>query len=63
MTTSADEVVQAGGAPADGKRFRRALLKLSGEALLGGREYGIDPATVTAISEEIVAVHEAGTQL
>jgi len=43
--------------------FRRALLKLSGEALLGDREYGIDPKTVVAISNEILAVHEAGTEL
>jgi uridylate kinase len=46
-----------------GTQFGRALLKLSGEALLGGREYGIDPKTVTAIAGEIVAVHSAGTQL
>jgi len=62
VTTSTEEVAQAtpseGGTP-----FRRALLKLSGEALLGGREYGIDPKTVVAISEEIVGVHRAGTQL
>ena len=61
MSTST-EVAQAtpseGGTP-----FRRALLKLSGEALLGGREYGIDPKTVVAISEEIVGVNQAGTQL
>ena len=62
MSTSTDEVAEA-AAGASGTRFRRALLKLSGEALLGGREYGIDPATVTAISEEIVAVHHAGTEL
>ena len=43
--------------------FRRALLKLSGEALLGGRQYGIDPKTVVAIGEEVLAVHEAGTEL
>jgi uridylate kinase len=43
--------------------FRRALLKLSGEALLGGREYGIDPKTVEAIGREVHAVHEAGTEL
>jgi uridylate kinase len=43
--------------------FHRVLLKLSGEALLGGREYGIDPRTVEAISREVVAVHEAGTEL
>ena len=62
MTTSAEEVAQA-TAGGSGVQFRRALLKLSGEALLGDREYGIDPKTVTAIAEEIVAVHEAGTQL
>ena len=62
MSTSADEVAQA-VAPASGTAFRRVLLKLSGEALLGDREYGIDPTTVIAISEEIVAVHEAGTEL
>jgi uridylate kinase len=59
---STEEVARAAtGEP--GTQFRRALLKLSGEALLGDREYGIDPATVVAISEEIVAVHEAGTEL
>jgi uridylate kinase len=43
--------------------FHRVLLKLSGESLLGGREYGIDPKTVRAISAEIAAVHEAGTEV
>ncbi|HET9460920.1 MAG TPA: UMP kinase [Gaiellaceae bacterium] len=62
MTTSTDEVAQEVARPS-GTPFRRALLKLSGEALLGEREYGIDPTTVVAISEEIVAVHEAGTEL
>jgi len=62
VNTSTDEVAQA-ITPKSGTRFNRALLKLSGEALLGDREYGIDPKTVVAISEEIVAVHEAGTEL
>jgi len=62
VSTSTDEVAEAVAAEG-GTQFRRALLKLSGEALLGGREYGIDPKTVTAISEEIVAVQAAGTQL
>jgi uridylate kinase len=44
-------------------RFQRVLLKLSGEALLGPRQYGIDPKTVVAIGEEVVAVHEGGTEL
>jgi uridylate kinase len=62
VTTSTDEVVEV--APSEsGTPFRRVLLKLSGEALLGGREYGIDPKTVVATAEEVVAVHETGTQL
>ena len=43
--------------------FHRTLLKLSGEALLGDREYGIDPSTVVAIGKEVLAVREAGTEL
>jgi uridylate kinase len=62
VTTSTEEVLEA-TAIDSGTPFRRVLLKLSGEALLGGREYGIDPKTVTAISEEIVAVQEKGTEL
>lgn len=62
MSTSAEELVSR-AAPAEGKAFHRVLLKLSGEALLGEREYGIDPATVVAISQEVLAVHEAGTEL
>ena len=43
--------------------FHRVLLKLSGEALLGDREYGIDPATVVAIAREVRAVADSGTEL
>jgi uridylate kinase len=43
--------------------FRRVLLKLSGEALMGEREYGIDLATVDQIAREIVEVHESGLEL
>jgi uridylate kinase len=46
-----------------GAAFHRTLLKLSGEALLGEREYGIDPEKVKEIAEEVSAVHEAGTEL
>jgi uridylate kinase len=62
VTTGTEERAET-AAGRRGKQFRRALLKLSGEALLGGREYGIDPKTVSAIAEEIVAVQAAGTQL
>jgi len=44
-------------------RFHRVLLKLSGESLMGDREYGVDPNTVQSIAREVVAVHESGTEL
>jgi uridylate kinase len=43
--------------------FRRALLKLSGESLMGDREYGVDPRTVTSIAREVLAVQQGGTEL
>jgi uridylate kinase len=51
-------VRETAGAPA----FSRVLLKLSGEALLGPREYGIDLETVEAIASEVVAVHQQGVE-
>jgi uridylate kinase len=38
--------------------FRRVLLKLSGEALMGSRDYGIDVPVVRAIAHELVGVQE-----
>jgi uridylate kinase len=43
--------------------FRRVLLKLSGEALMGAREYGVELRTVEAIAGEIVAVQRAGVEV
>ena len=43
--------------------FHRILLKLSGEALMGEREYGIDLETVDAIAGEILDVHERGVEV
>src|SRR5919202_268100 len=43
--------------------FRRILLKLSGESLMGDREYGRDRATIDAIAEEIVEVQLAGVEI
>src|SRR5207245_1022595 len=42
--------------------FRRVLLKLSGESLMGEREYGMDRATIDAVAEEIVEVHASGVE-
>src|SRR5438874_519291 len=44
-------------------RYRRVLLKLSGEALAGGRGYGIDLQVVSNIAEQIKRVHEMGVQV
>lgn len=47
------------------RRFgsRRVLLKLSGEALMGERAYGIDAPTVHAVAREIATVHESGIEI
>jgi len=44
-------------------RFNRILLKLSGEVLMGPEQFGIDPATVTRLAEEIKAAVEDGHAL
>jgi uridylate kinase len=41
-------------------KYRRVLLKLSGEALCGNTPYGIDPATVNAIAKQVKLVTEMG---
>jgi uridylate kinase len=43
--------------------FKRILLKLSGEALLGGQSYGIDTAMAETVAREIKAVHEVGVEV
>jgi uridylate kinase len=44
-------------------RFKRILLKLSGEALMGERGFGIDPAVLAGISSEIAEIHGLGVQV
>jgi uridylate kinase len=46
-----------------GMRYKRILLKLSGEALLGSKEFGIDPEVLQQYSEEIKAVSDAGVEV
>ena len=54
---------RANGRETGSPAFRRVLLKLSGEALMGERENGIDLATVDRIAHEIVEVHQQGVEL
>jgi len=44
-------------------KYRRILLKLSGEALMGNVDYGIDPEVIKNIAAEIVAVQQAGAEV
>lgn len=62
MSAQADDRV-AGAPVAAAAPFRRVLLKLSGESLMGDRDYGVDPKTVTAIAREVVDVRKSGTEL
>jgi len=43
-------------------RYGRVLLKLSGEALMGEQQFGIDPAVATSIAKEIAEVQSLGIQ-
>jgi uridylate kinase len=45
------------------RRYARILVKLSGEALMGGGDYGIDPEVLRRIASEIVEVQARGTQV
>ncbi len=55
-----DETTDAGPtAPA----YRRVLLKISGEALMGPQGYGLHPPTVARIAGEVKSVHELGVEI
>lgn len=43
--------------------YQRILLKLSGEALMGDRAFGIDPDVISRVAREVAEVVQAGTQL
>ena len=44
-------------------KYRRVLLKISGEVLMGGSPFGIDLETVDAVAREVAAIHATGTEL
>jgi uridylate kinase len=53
-----------GGREASGSpRYGRILLKLSGEALLGSRQYGVDPAVCSFIASQVSVVRAAGVEV
>src|SRR2546425_12871092 len=44
-------------------KYKRVLLKLSGEALMGDQGFGIDPQIVLRIASEIQEIHNLGVQV
>lgn len=44
-------------------KYKRVLLKLSGEALMGKQQYGIDPDRLNQYAEEIKKVHDKGVEI
>src|SRR5437870_4387436 len=59
MTAVADSDPKTRSAPA----FGRVLFKLSGEALMGPREFGLDAQTVEDVARELVEVHASGLEI
>jgi uridylate kinase len=44
-------------------KYRRVLLKVSGEALSGGKKFGIDPDTINALSDNVKIIYEMGVEI
>ena len=44
-------------------KYQRVLLKLSGEALMGEHQFGIDPKIVDRIAQEVKELHDAGVEV
>ena len=44
-------------------KYKRILLKLSGEALMGERQYGIDPKILAEYADEIKQIHDKGIEV
>ncbi|MFI9651728.1 UMP kinase [Guyparkeria halopsychrophila] len=51
--------MQAAGSP----RYRRVLLKLSGEALMGDQSFGIDPAVISRLGADIQSLKDQGVEV
>ena len=64
MTSNAAEKCEVHKIAGAGKaRYKRVLLKLSGEALMGGHEYGLESATVDRVADEIRQVILMGVEV
>jgi uridylate kinase len=65
VTTTAPTTGAGAATEAEGPtlRYRRILLKLSGEALLGSRQYGVDPEFCAFIARQVAEVHRLGVEI
>ncbi|WP_424926713.1 UMP kinase [Amaricoccus tamworthensis] len=43
--------------------YKRVLIKISGEALMGTQQFGLHPPTVAGIAEQVVALHDLGLEI
>ena len=63
MSGAGEQGSVAPAAGVEGLKYRRVLLKISGEALAGDQRFGISPPVVDRITEEIKHVHDMGVAL
>ena len=54
--------VDTGSKPGD-LRYKRVMLKISGEALMGDQGFGLHPPTVERIAREVKTVHDLGVEI
>ncbi|MET0279775.1 MAG: UMP kinase, partial [Steroidobacteraceae bacterium] len=43
--------------------YRRILLQVSGEALMGDEDYGIDPKVINRLAREVIEAQQAGAEV
>jgi len=61
--TTGESPMSAEPLKASGTAYKRVMLKISGEALMGDQGYGLHPPTVERIAREIKIVHDLGVEL
>ena len=49
--------------PGSAPKYRRVLVKFSGEALMGNADYGISPEVLRTTSRELIALRGAGVEV
>jgi len=65
MAGTAQPMSTSPPSPADARTgdYRRVLLKISGEALMGGRDYGLEPEMVEQIARDVKVVRDLGVEI